>query len=107
MMKICMVGGGINGLCCAWVLAQKGHDVHLFERSKLPRETSQASSKLLHGGLRYLVQGKLRLALESLQERDGWLQRVPTSAKPLRLVLPIYQQSRRSRLLIGGGFVPL
>lgn len=102
-MRIGVVGGGINGLSCAWVLAQAGHDVHLYERGKLARETSQASSKLLHGGLRYLELGEFRLVREALRERDGWLKRVPEFTKPLRLVLPIYQHARRNRWLIGTG----
>lgn len=102
-MKICVIGGGINGLCCAWTLAQSGHTVELYERGKLARETSQASSKLLHGGLRYLEQGQFRLVRESLRERDGWLQRAPNLAKPLQLVLPIYQHSRRGRCVINTG----
>lgn len=102
-MEICVIGGGINGLCCAWELSQAGHAVHLYERNKLANETSRVSSKLLHGGLRYLEQGEFRLVREALRERDDWLQRVPTLTRPLRLVLPIYQNSRRSRWMVGAG----
>lgn len=102
-MHIGIVGGGINGLCCAWVLAQAGHKVDLYERHTLASQTSRASSKLLHGGLRYLEQYEFRLVREALRERDAWLQRVPALTNPLRLVLPIYQHSRRNRWLVGAG----
>lgn len=102
-MRIGIVGGGINGLSCAWLLAQAGHDVQLYERDTLVNATSRASSKLLHGGLRYLEQYEFRLVREALRERDAWLQRVPSLAKPLRLVMPIYRHSRRQRWLVGTG----
>lgn len=102
-MRIGIVGGGINGLCCAWVLAKAGHEVDLYERGTLASQTSRTSSKLLHGGLRYLEQYQFRLVREALKERDAWLQRVPELTKPLRLVLPIYQGSQRKRWLVGAG----
>jgi glycerol-3-phosphate dehydrogenase len=102
-MKIGIVGGGINGLSCAWKLSQAGHSVDLYERDKLMTKTSQSSSKLLHGGLRYLEHGEFRLVREALRERDAWLQRVPSLTKPLRLVMPIYNGSRRARWKIGAG----
>ena len=98
-----MVGGGINGLCCAWRLARQGAQVTLYERGDLMRETSQASSKLLHGGLRYLENYEFRLVREALRERDSWLSRVPELAEPLELIVPIYKGSRRGRLLVGLG----
>ena len=101
--SIAIVGGGINGLCSAWVLAQQGHAVQLFERGSLMQATSRSSSKLLHGGLRYLENYEFRLVREALRERDAWLQRAPQLAHPLRLVLPIYQGSRRGRALIALG----
>jgi glycerol-3-phosphate dehydrogenase len=102
-MKIAIVGGGINGLCSAWQLALRGHAVALFERGDLMQATSRSSSKLLHGGLRYLENYEFRLVREALRERDAWLQRVPDLAQPLRLVLPIYQGSRRGRAMIALG----
>jgi glycerol-3-phosphate dehydrogenase len=102
-VRIGIIGGGINGLCCAWVLAQAGHEVDLYERNTLASQTSRASSKLLHGGLRYLEQYEFRLVREALKERDAWLQRVPELTSSLRLVLPIYQGSQRQRWLVGAG----
>lgn len=102
-MDIGIVGGGINGLCCAWQLAKQGHRVHLYERDKLMHATSAASSKLLHGGLRYLENREFRLVREALRERDAWIRRAPHLAKPLRLVMPIYGHSRRPSWMIALG----
>lgn len=102
-MQIAVIGGGINGLCCAWKMAQAGHRVSLFERGQLMQGTSSASSKLLHGGLRYLETGQIRLVREALKERDHWLARAPHLAHPLPILLPIYRSSRRPRWLLGLG----
>ncbi|MCM8595713.1 FAD-dependent oxidoreductase, partial [Accumulibacter sp.] len=93
-MNVGIVGGGINGLCCAWLLQQQGHAVRLYERDRLMAATSSRSSKLLHGGLRYLENLELRLVREALRERDAWLRRAPELTSPLRLVMPIYRDSR-------------
>lgn len=102
-MNIGIIGGGINGLCCAWQLAKQGHHVKIYERDKLLNATSRSSSKLLHGGLRYLENREFRLVREALRERDAWIKRVPHLAKPLRLVMPIYQHSRRPSWMVGLG----
>lgn len=102
-LNIAVIGGGINGLCSAWVLAQQGHAVNLFERDSLMQATSRSSSKLLHGGLRYLENYEFRLVREALRERDAWLQRAPQLASPLQLVLPIYRGSRRGRAMVALG----
>jgi glycerol-3-phosphate dehydrogenase len=102
-LDIGIVGGGINGLCSAWMLARNGHTVTLYERNEIMSATSCSSSKLLHGGLRYLENGEYRLVREALRERDDWLRRAPEHTRPLRLVIPIYRNSRRSRWLIALG----
>lgn len=102
-MDIGIVGGGINGLCCAWRLAEQGHQVKVYERSLIMSATSRASSKLLHGGLRYLENGESRLVREALRERDAWLRRAPHLAKPLRLVMPIFRHSRRPSWMVAAG----
>lgn len=102
-MDIGIVGGGINGLCCAWLLQQQGHAVCLYERHELMAATSSRSSKLLHGGLRYLENLEFRLVREALRESDAWLRRAPELARPLRLLIPIYQASRRPRWLVCAG----
>ena len=58
-MEIAVIGGGINGVFSAWRLASHGYEVDLFESDKLLGKTSSASSKLLHGGIRYLEHGRL------------------------------------------------
>ncbi|MDX1537131.1 glycerol-3-phosphate dehydrogenase/oxidase [Arsukibacterium sp.] len=96
-MKLAIVGGGINGLSSAWQLALAGHQVTLFERDTLMAATSSASSKLLHGGLRYLEQGEFRLVREALQERRWWLKKAPQLTRRLPILYPVYRDSRRPR----------
>jgi glycerol-3-phosphate dehydrogenase len=103
-MEIGIVGGGINGLCCAWALSDRGHRIRLFERSKIMQATSSASSKLLHGGVRYLETGQLRLVREALIERDRWLSVMPQLARPLPIIYPKYRDGKRSSLMLGLGF---
>lgn len=102
-MKIAVIGGGINGLSSAWQLALAGHQVTLFERDELMQATSKSSSKLLHGGLRYLEQGEFRLVHEALQERRWWLKKAPHLTKRLPLLYPIYLNGQRPRWQIKMG----
>jgi len=92
---VAVIGGGINGLCIAWELALRGWQVDLYERERCLAQTSSASTKLLHGGLRYLEQGHLPLVAESLWERARWLRDAPQQCHWLQLLLPIYRQRRR------------
>lgn len=103
-MKVAIVGGGINGIMIAWELARQGCEVVLFERAGLMQATSAASSKMLHGGIRYLEQGHFRLVRESLQERAWWLARAPKSlAGPLALLIPVFENGPRGRWILGAG----
>ena len=94
-MKIAVIGGGINGIMTAWELCKHHHDVTLFEKNTLMSQTSSASSKLLHGGLRYLENFEFRLVKEALKEREWWIAQAPQLAQPLKIFIPIYKQSRR------------
>lgn len=83
-----VVGGGINGIGIARDAAGRGLRVVLCERGDLGGATSMASSKLIHGGLRYLEQRQLRLVRESLSEREVLMHIAPHLVHPLRFVLP-------------------
>src|ERR1044072_8544091 len=71
-MQVAVVGGGINGAGIAWELARKSYDVTLYEKAAFGAQTSSATTKLIHGGLRYLEGLHVGLVHESLRER-GWL----------------------------------
>jgi len=103
VLRVGIVGGGINGVMTAWALARRGHEVWLYERGTLMGATSSASSKLLHGGLRYLEQGDLRLVREGLHERAWWLEHAPHLCRPLELILPVYDGSPHGRAVLGIG----
>src|SRR3954468_8381745 len=83
-----IIGGGINGCAIARDAAIRGAKVLLVESDDLAAHTSSASSKLVHGGLRYLELGQLRLVRESLRERETLLRTAPHIVRPLRFVLP-------------------
>ncbi|MFI5238777.1 MAG: FAD-dependent oxidoreductase [Gemmatimonadales bacterium] len=102
-MRVAVVGGGINGVMSAWALRGTGHDVALFERGTLMGATSSASSKLLHGGLRYLEQGDVRQVYEGLHERRWWMQHAPDLTRPVELFLPLYDHAPHGRLTLALG----
>ncbi|MFN3725149.1 MAG: glycerol-3-phosphate dehydrogenase [Allosphingosinicella sp.] len=83
-----VIGGGINGAAIARDAAGRGLSVLLVERDDLASHTSSASSKLVHGGLRYLEQYEFRLVRESLREREVLLRNAPHIVRPLRFILP-------------------
>jgi len=83
-----VIGGGINGTAIARDAAGRGLSVLLCEKDDLASHTSSASTKLIHGGLRYLEQYEFRLVRESLKEREVLLKAAPHIIWPLRFVLP-------------------
>ena len=89
-----IVGGGINGAGIARDAAGRGLRVLLVERDDLAAHTSSASTKLIHGGLRYLEYYEFRLVRESLQERERLIHIAPHISWPLRFVLPQPEGSR-------------
>lgn len=88
LTDLLVVGGGINGAGIARDAAGRGLSVTLVERDDLAAGTSSASSKLIHGGLRYLEQYELRLVREALREREVLLRLAPHIIRPLAFVLP-------------------
>jgi len=100
-----VIGGGINGVGIARDAAGRGLSVLLVEQGDLASGTSSASSKLVHGGLRYLEQYEFRLVRESLAEREVLLAAAPHIIWPLRFVLPIHSGLRPPWMLRAGLFL--
>lgn len=88
--QVLIIGGGINGLATFRDLALQGVDVVLVERSDYCSGASAASSHMIHGGVRYLENGEIRLVKESLQERNRLLKAAPHYVKPLKTTMPIF-----------------
>ncbi|MEW5963097.1 MAG: glycerol-3-phosphate dehydrogenase [Pseudomonadota bacterium] len=101
---IAIVGGGINGAGIAADAAGRGLTVLLAEKADLGSGTSSASSKLIHGGLRYLEHRELRLVREALAEREVLLAKAPHIVWPLRFLLP-HVKGMRSRVLLRAGLL--
>ncbi|RAP33915.1 hypothetical protein DID77_02340 [Candidatus Marinamargulisbacteria bacterium SCGC AG-439-L15] len=95
-----IVGGGINGLGLAVDLSSRGYKVALFEKGDFGSGTSSRSSKLIHGGLRYLETGQIRLVREACRERHWLLEKAPHLVKPLAFIFPVYKEGKWSRLML-------
>jgi glycerol-3-phosphate dehydrogenase len=102
-VRIAVIGGGINGAGIAWELARKSYDVVLFEKGEFGAQTSSATTKLIHGGLRYLEGLHFALVREALRERAWLLEHLPQLVRGVEIVLPVYADSPRSRLEIRVG----
>src|ERR1700682_3087366 len=83
-----VIGGGITGAGAALDAALRGLRLALIDKGDFASGTSSVSSKLVHGGLRYLEHGDLRLVYEALHERTLLLENAPHLVQPLRFVIP-------------------
>ena len=86
-----IVGGGINGIGTFRDLTLQGVDTLLIDRGDFCSGASAASSRMAHGGIRYLENGEFRLVREAVQERNRMIQNAPSLVKPLPTTIPIFK----------------
>lgn len=104
-LDLFVIGGGINGTGIANDAAGRGLSVGLCEQADLASATSSASSKLIHGGLRYLEHREFRLVREALKEREVLLKKAPHIVWPLRFILPHQPHLRPAWMIRAGLFL--
>lgn len=92
---VAVIGGGIQGAGVAQAASAAGYKTVIIEKTAWGAGTSSKSSKLIHGGLRYLESGQLSLVWSSLKERNILLQVAPSLVKPLQFIIPIYTFTQR------------
>ncbi|MFV1985139.1 MAG: glycerol-3-phosphate dehydrogenase/oxidase [Thiohalomonadales bacterium] len=102
---VTVIGGGIHGAGVAQAAAAKGYRVLLLEKNKIAAGTSSRSSKLIHGGLRYLEHFEFKLVFECLRERQILLTIAPDLVKLRPVYIPIYKNSIRTRIQIRIGLM--
>ncbi len=100
-----IIGGGINGAGIARDAAGRGLSVLLVEKDDVGAHTSSASSKLIHGGLRYLEQYEFRLVAEALAEREVLLRIAAHLVRPARFIMPHVPQLRPRWMIRTGLFL--
>jgi glycerol-3-phosphate dehydrogenase len=101
---LAVIGGGINGAATARDAAMRGLKVALIEKGDFAGATSSRSSKLIHGGLRYLPQGQLRLVYQALRERERLRHlTAPHLVGPIRFLLPFFSGRRPGRFMLSLG----
>ena len=102
---VIIIGAGINGAGIARDAAMRGLKVLLLDKGDVAGGTSSASTRLIHGGLRYLEHFEFRLVRESLREREILLRIAPHLVRPLPIAIPIYKQGKRGRATIRAGMI--
>ncbi len=100
---VLVVGGGITGAGVAWEAALRGRKVALVEMGDFAWGTSSRSSKLIHGGIRYLEQGDVHLVFEATNERARLMRHAPHLVRPLPFVLPVYREHHYPPWIVGLG----
>ncbi len=100
-----IIGGGITGAACARDAASRGLKVALVEKNDFASGTSSASSKLVHGGLRYLENLEFKLVFEALSERSHLIRTTPNMVRWLKFYLPVYKGDARGMNLISLGLL--
>jgi len=103
IVDVVVIGAGIQGAGCAQALSAAGRSVLVLEKTGVAAATSCRSSKLIHGGLRYLETGQFALVRESLQERKILLRIAPDLVRLVPFHIPVYRDTTRRRLTIRAG----
>lgn len=102
---IIVIGGGISGAAVAYEAASQGYAVALVEKSDFGAGTSAATSKLIHGGLRYLANFEFGLVRESLKERKTLENIAPNLVYPLPFLVPLYKTGIRNKWILEPGMI--
>lgn len=97
LYDLIIVGGGINGAALAACAAAAGFRVALLEKNDFGSGVTSRSTRLIHGGLRYLEHGSVSLVRESLRERESLLRDFPHQVRPLPFLIPVYRRDSRAR----------
>src|SRR3954469_1727437 len=100
---VLVIGGGINGVAIARECAQWSRRVLLVEQNDFSSGTTSRSTRIIHGGLRYLEHGEIGLVRESLRERERLLNHSPHLVRPLQFLLALPEGSNRSALEVRFG----
>ena len=98
-----VIGGGINGAGIAKAAAQAGLSVLLLEKNDFGWGTTWRSTKLIHGGLRYLEHAEFGLVFHSLRDQRALMRQYPQMVRPLSFLLPVYRRNRHGPFTIGAG----
>src|SRR5271165_6706698 len=101
--QVVVIGGGINGVAVARQCARSGKHTLLVEQNDFASGVTSRSTRIIHGGLRYLEHGEIGLVRESLRERKRMLRSYPHLVHPLQFLLALDDTSRRSVLKIRTG----
>lgn len=102
---VAIIGAGVNGAGIAVDAALRGMRVVILDKNDMCSGCSAISSRLIHGGLRYLEYGEIPLVYESLRERRNLRLNAPHLVTPLRICIPIFEGARRGPLLIRLGMI--
>jgi glycerol-3-phosphate dehydrogenase len=98
---VLVIGGGATGLGVAVDSALRGYKTALIEQSDFAKGTSSRSTKLVHGGVRYLAQGNIKLVYHALRERGLLLKNAPHLVKKQNFIIPVFSQFERLKYLVG------
>ena len=104
---VIIIGGGITGACIAWDATLRGLKVALFEANDFGSKTSSNSLKTVHGGLRYLQDGNLRLVRKMIKERRALMRIAPHLVRPLPVLMPTYKDKLVHRKLVLGSAIKI
>src|SRR6266852_7220296 len=105
LFDLVIIGAGINGAGIARDAAMRGLKTLLLDKGDIGGGTSSWSTRLIHGGLRYLEHGEFGLVRESLREREILFRIAPHLVRPLPILMPIYENARRGQSVIRAGMV--
>src|SRR5262250_1019458 len=103
LFELAVIGGGINGVAIARECARGGLRTLLIEKHDFASGTTSRSTRIIHGGLRYLEHGELGLVRESLRERQRLLSERPHLVRPLKFLLALGPDSQHSALAVRAG----